>query len=220
MRYLTREETRKIDWRAIHEFGVPEIILMENAGRSVGEYLAALRVSSVVVCCGKGNNGGDGIVAARYLDQLSIDVTILLFADPDQLRGSNLINYKIAKQSGIKIIAVDEATIDKAEVVDSLRGSQWVVDALFGTGLQGRPDPFYEKSIRIINGVAQQILSIDIPSGLDCDKGIPLGEVIMACETLTIVGFKKGFAEDYAKKFIGKISLITAGFPRVLLEES
>src|SRR5579871_3246483 len=94
-RYLSRDEVRAIDRRAIDEFGVPGVVLMENAGRGVAELLRALGIhSGASICCGKGNNGGDGFVIARHLDAIGVPVRVLLFARPEDLRGDAAVNYQ------------------------------------------------------------------------------------------------------------------------------
>src|SRR6516225_7820559 len=94
--YLSRAEVREIDRRAIEEYGVPGVVLMENAGRGATEVLLGLGVrGSVCVCCGKGNNGGDGFVIARHLDNAGVRVEVLLFGDPAQLSGDAAVNSRI-----------------------------------------------------------------------------------------------------------------------------
>src|SRR5690242_16775651 len=98
---LTREQCRELDRRAMEEFGVPGIVLMENAGRGMAELLLRLdSTDPIVICCGKGNNGGDGFVIARHLDNAGIAVRVLLFAYPTQLRGDAAINHRILVASG------------------------------------------------------------------------------------------------------------------------
>src|ERR1700688_1248839 len=109
--FLSREESRSLDTRVIDEFGVPGVVLMENAGRGVAELMLRLGAQgSVVVCCGRGNNGGDGFVIARHLDNAHIPVRVLLFANPDELTGDAAINYRILAHSGppIHIISPNE----------------------------------------------------------------------------------------------------------------
>src|SRR5262245_32026623 len=113
---LSRQQVREIDRRAIEEFGVPGIVLMENAGRSAAEFLISLlketqtsslsRLSpnlSTLICCGKGNNGGDGFVIARHLNNRGIPVRVLLFAQPADLSGDAAVNFSIIKRSGLPI---------------------------------------------------------------------------------------------------------------------
>src|SRR5580704_5174030 len=135
--FLSREQVRAIDRRAIEEFGVPGAVLMENAGRGAAELLLALGVGeSVAICCGKGNNGGDGFVVARHLDLHGVTIQVLLFARPEDLAGDAAINYRIIEKAGLPIEACAGA-VDTETVRRKLTGADWVVDALFGTGLSG-----------------------------------------------------------------------------------
>src|SRR5580704_4639717 len=102
--YLTRAQVRQIDRRAIEEFGVPGVVLMENAGRSAAELLLSLGVGgSVAICCGKGNNGGDGFVIARHLDNHGVAVRVLLFAEPEELTGDAAVNVRILQRAGLSL---------------------------------------------------------------------------------------------------------------------
>src|SRR5438067_9219883 len=103
--YLTRAQVREIDRRAIEEFGVPGVVLMENAGRSAAELLLSLGINGpVLICCGKGNNGGDGFVIARHLDNHGIPIRVLLFASPDDLTGYAAVNYGIIQKTGLPLL--------------------------------------------------------------------------------------------------------------------
>ena len=102
---LTRAQVRALDRRAVEELGVPGVVLMENAGRGAAEVLLRLGIHGpVVVCCGKGNNGGDGFVIARHLDNHQIPVRILLFAKPEELTGDAAINFRIVERSGLPVL--------------------------------------------------------------------------------------------------------------------
>src|SRR5439155_1097463 len=123
MTYLTRNEVREIDRRAIEEFGVPGVVLMENAGRGAAEVLLSLGVSGpVVICCGKGNNGGDGFVIARHLDNCGVGVRVLLFARPDELTGDAAVNFRIIERSGLPIVIQP----DLAALTGELAPAAWV----------------------------------------------------------------------------------------------
>lgn len=215
---LTREQARFIDRQAIDDFGIPEILLMENAGRSISDFLLAETLSvPVLVVCGKGNNGGDGIVAARHLANHGISVCIALCADPNTLQGSTLTNFTIAKKSGIEIIPVSDNQTELPKGKFSSDG--WIIDALLGTGLQGRVGEHYEKIIQSMNRSARKILAVDIPSGLDCDSGVPLSISVKADVTLTVAAMKKGFLNPDAGQYTGEVHIIDAGFPRRLFQQ-
>ena len=173
---LTREQARDLDRRAIDEFGVPGIVLMENAGRGMAELLLPLGIHGpVVILCGKGNNGGDGFVIARHLDNAGVRVRVLLFADPAELRGDAAVNHAILVKSGAPIEVRTDA--DEAQVRADLE-ADWVIDALFGSGLQGPVRPPFNWIISAINASSARVFAVDIPSGLDCDTGQPMGPTV------------------------------------------
>jgi NAD(P)H-hydrate epimerase len=219
-RVLSREEARALDRRAIDEAGVPGVVLMENAGRGCAELLRGLGVGGrVVVCCGKGNNGGDGFVIARHLDNARVEVRVLLFADPAALTGDAAINYRILAHSGPPIVTFGDGSLDETKLSAELTGADWVVDALFGSGLQGVVRAPFDRVIGVINETAVRVLAVDIPSGLDADTGRPLGVAIRARHTATIAAPKKGFLEPEARPYLGQLHVIDMGIPYRLLGE-
>jgi len=205
---LTRDEVRELDCRAIHDFGVPGVVLMENAGRGCAELLMRLNPERkpVVILCGPGNNGGDGFVIARHLDNAGWPVKAWLFAQPEKLAGEAAVNYHIARVTGLV-----------GESASALDG--WVVDALFGTGLsRGLAKPF-DTWVATMNASKCPILAVDIPSGLDCDTGEPLGPCVRATHTATFVAAKRGFLNPNAKQWTGEVHVIDIGAPRALVDE-
>jgi NAD(P)H-hydrate epimerase len=217
--YLSREEVRALDRRAIEEFGVPGIVLMENAGRGAAEVLVSLGCKGpVVICCGKGNNGGDGFVIARHLDNRQIPVRVLLFADPGRLEGDAAVNYQIIARSGLEISIYDGEFLKDTQLRFELAKVEWIVDALFGTGLTGAVRKPFDQIIQCINDAHRRVLAVDIPSGLDRDTGQPLGPTVRAEHTVTFVAEKKGFANPQAKTWIGRVHVVDIGAPRRLLD--
>jgi NAD(P)H-hydrate epimerase len=215
---LTRAQSRALDERAIHEFGIPSIVLMENAGRNMAELLLSLGVADpVAICCGKGNNGGDGFVIARHLAIAGVNIRVLLFADPAALTGDAAINHGIL----VKASQLIEPTLplDEARLRAILAGADWVVDALFGTGLTGPVRPPFDRVIEIINASGKRVLAVDIPSGLDCDTGRPMGATVRANHTATVLANKAGFAQPEARAWVGEVHVIDLGVPRRVMEE-
>jgi NAD(P)H-hydrate epimerase len=214
---LSREEVRNLDRRAIAELGLPGVVLMENAGRGTAELLRALGVhGGVVVCCGKGNNGGDGFVIARHLDNYQIPVRVLLFARPEELTGDAAINYRVLAASGVPIEIHAGAVLNDEAVRRHLAAAEWVVDALFGTGLAGPVRPPFDAVIAAINASPARVLAVDIPSGLDCDTGQPLGPTVRAEHTATFVALKQGFTNPAAQEWLGQVHVLDIGAPRKL----
>jgi NAD(P)H-hydrate epimerase len=216
--FLSRDEVRAIDRRAIDEFGVPGVVLMENAGRGAAEVLVALGVRGpVAVCCGKGNNGGDGFVIARHLDNRRLPVRVLLFARPEALTGDAAVNYRIISRSGVPINLHAESPVDAAALRRELESAEWVVDALFGTGLTGPLRAPFDGVVEAINAGPARVLAVDIPSGLDCDTGEPLGPCVRAAHTVTLVAAKKGFANPASHPWVGRVHVVDIGAPRAIL---
>jgi NAD(P)H-hydrate epimerase len=201
------------------DYGVPGIVLMENAGRGTAELLRSLGIHGpVAICCGKGNNGGDGFVIARHLDNCHVPARVLLFASPDQLRGDAALNYRIIAKSGLSISISASPTLDLPAFERELASVEWVVDALLGTGLAGSVQPPYADVINAINAGGARVLAVDIPSGLDCDTGRPLGVAVRAQHTATFVAEKKGFANAEARAWLGQVHVLPIGAPRILVE--
>lgn len=216
---ISRAEAREIDRCAIEEYGIPSLLLMENAGRGIAEYLLNQKIKGpVVICCGKGNNGGDGFVIARHLDNKHISVQLFVFADPNDLSVDAKINYDILTHSEIPITHFTEKTLGMSDFMPSLTSAEWIIDALFGTGLLGSVKPPFDKIITAINSTNANVLAVDIPSGLDCDTGKPLGPTIKADHTVTFIAMKKGFTNLEAISYLGKTTVINIGIPRMLLE--
>ena len=216
---LSREQVRQIDRRAIDEYGMSGLVLMENAGRGVAETMLTLGVDGpVVICCGKGNNGGDGFVIARHLDNRGRPVRVLLFADPAELRGDAAINWGIFEKAGIDYDVVRK-DINVDQLLPRLTTADWVVDALLGTGATGDPQPPYDVAIRTINRAARKVMAVDLPSGLDCDTGAAARDTIVADRTCTFVAVKPGFLVAGADRFTGRVHVIDIGVPRKLVHE-
>jgi NAD(P)H-hydrate epimerase len=223
MLVMSRDEVRSVDEWAIKTMGIPGVMLMENAGRSCAEFIltrvarpkqsAAVEAPLVCIFCGTGNNGGDGYVIARHLDNAGIRCRVIICGNALKIKGDAKINLDIIIKMGIPIqqIDVDWRDIEK-KVRDFTRGVTMIIDGLFGTGLQGQLDEKYISLINAINGRDIPIVAIDIPSGLDCDSGRPLGAAIKAKATVTFVALKKGFADNPSSaEYTGEIYVAGIG---------
>jgi len=231
MRSLTREQVRAVDLQAIGDYSLPGIVLMENAGRNAAHLLHALASVAifpapwrVTIACGRGNNGGDGFVMARHLENLGAEIKILLASDPSVYRGDAAINHAVAVRAGIAINQLESAPV--SEWSAALAGSDWIVDALLGTGSSGAPRGGIATAIEAINlardprgpdARAQKIFAVDIPSGLDCDTGRAAGDCVRADVTATFVARKIGFDTPGASAFTGAVHVLDIGVPRRLL---
>ena len=218
-RPLSRVEVRDIDRRVIKEFGLPGVVLMENAGRGTADLLHSLGIGGrVVICGGKGNNGGDGFVIGRHLENRGCEVRILLFCTPDELQGEADVNYHVCAAAGTDVRIMDGSPSPE-EIDSELAGAEWIVDALLGTGIRGEVRDPYPAVIEQINQANAQALAVDLPSGLDCDTGIPLGCCVKARHTATFVARKLGFDNPDAAKWTGQVHVIDIGVPQVMLEQ-
>ena len=216
--YLTRAEARALDRRLMEEFGIPGIILMENAGRGIAELLLKLGIQGrVVICCGKGNNGGDGLVVARQLAIADAAVRVLLFARPEDLTGDAALAYRALLPCRVETVVFDAKSLDEEKLRQELARAEWVVDGLFGSGLEGTVRSPFDRVIEVINASPARVLAIDIPSGLDSDNGLPLGVAVRAHHTATIAAPKVGFAKESAREYLGQLHVIHMGVPRWLL---
>ena len=225
---LTRAQVRQVDQRAIEVYGISGLVLMENAGRGVADRVCQLtgpgRVAvgeashKVVICCGKGNNAGDGFVIARHLDLRGFDVRVLLWAEPSQLTGDAAVNYQILQKTDVPI-EIFGGRHDVGRLEQQLAGAAWIIDALLGTGARGEPRPPLDAVIDRLNAAAAPKLAVDLPSGLDCDTGEPARHTIRAAETCTFVAAKPGFFVPGADQYIGQMQVLDIGAPRRLVEE-
>lgn len=215
---LTRDQVRSIDARAIADYGLSGIVLMENAGRGAAEILVGLGVNGpVVICAGKGNNGGDGFVIARHLELHSVETSVLLFCEPDELSGDAAVNYHVLASARQQLDVLGK-TPDRATLAKRLSAAEWIVDALLGTGTQGSIREPYVTAIETINHSGKKVFSVDLPSGMDCDTGQPLGTCVRADHTATFVARKVGFDAPGANELTGQVHVVSIGVPKQLLE--
>lgn len=216
---LSCAEVRACEQRAIQDLGLPSLLLMENAGRGMADLLVSLGIAGkVVICCGKGNNGGDGLVVARHLDNGLVRVQVFVFAKPEDLSSDSAVNYRVLAGSGVPITLLPGASPDLAPLRLALSTSEWVVDALFGTGLSGPLKPPFDAVVDLINVGGAKVLAADIPSGLDGDSGQPLGPTIRAHHTATLIAWKAGFVKAGAEEWTGQVHMLDVGIPRNLVQ--
>jgi NAD(P)H-hydrate epimerase len=218
---LSSRQLRELDRQAIHVYGIPGPVLMENAGKSAADYLLSCGLAGkVVICCGKGNNGGDGLVIARHLDAAGVAVEVILAAPANQLSTDAALQYRIVAKSGISLSAPAVDQLTGPWLAERLVGADWIVDALFGTGLTGPLRPPLDQVVTAINNSPAKKLAVDIPSGLNGDTGEPLCATIRASHTVTFVARKPGFGNPNAAAWLGKVVVMPIGLPRRLLDSA
>ena len=212
---LTRAQVREIDRRAIEDYHIPGVVLMENAARAVVEAATEMtrgadRPAALIVC-GGGNNGGDGLAVARHLHNRGWTVEIALAVSVNAYRNEALANWQTVQAMRLPITSIEDADSPLKGKFDLL------VDALFGTGLSSPPRD--GRVIERMLGHDAPVLSVDIPSGLDCDTGEPLGPAcVRATRTVTFVAEKAGFANPLSRQYLGDVSVGDIGCPRELIE--
>jgi NAD(P)H-hydrate epimerase len=221
----SREQVRRLDARCVSDYGLSSLVLMENAGRGVADLLCRLIQDSgpepggpSVICCGRGNNGGDGFVAARHLDLRRLPVEVLLFAEPASLTGDAAVNFRVLEKCGVPIRVFAGQPV-MAELAVALANGDWIVDALLGTGSHGDPRPPLDQIIGAINAAGKPILAVDLPSGLDCDTGQAGHPTVRAPYTCTFVAAKRGFSAPAADEYTGQVHIADIGAPRKLVDE-
>lgn len=216
---LNRQQSQEVDRRAVAEFGMTGLVLMENAGRGLADTLGQLGARGrVVICCGRGNNGGDGFVLARHLDLRGVKVRVALWANPAELRGDAATNFEILSRCDIPM-EIFSGGYDEAALARKLIGAEWIVDALLGTGSRGEPRPPLDQVIDDLNAHPAPKLAVDLPSGLDCDTGVAAAHTIRAAHTCTFVAQKPGFLAPAARAFTGEVHVLDIGAPRKLIED-
>jgi len=215
---LSRRWVREVDRRAIEEYGMSGLVLMESAARGSVDVLMSLGCAGpVAIACGKGNNAGDGFAMARHLDLRRIPVKVLLFSSPADYRGDAATNLRILQRSSISLVVLDP--FDVTRLNQALAGADWILDALLGTGSTGDPRPPLDQVITCLNRHPGKKFAVDIPSGLDCDTGKASATTFRADHTITFVAAKPGLVVSEAKPFVGELHVVDIGVPRVLIEE-
>src|SRR5512140_3945706 len=214
---VTASEMRAIDEVAIQRHGVPSLELMEKAGRGVAEAAGAqfgsVEGRNILVVCGRGNNGGDGLVAARALREAGARVTVVVAAEPGDLSADSRVNAERWKKAGGTIL--HHATEDAlAAFFEDAAQYELVIDALLGTGATGPPRGIVPVAIRGINALDVPVVAVDIPSGIDADSGAVPGDAITADLTVTLAFPKRGHYLQPAREHVGILEIVDIGIPR------
>ncbi len=211
-----------MDQRAIRELGIPGATLMENAGRGAAACIQAAlpdlglprRGVRVAVVCGKGGNGGDGFVVARWLKRAGHRVEVFLLAAPDELRGDPALKLREMERRGLRARVVE----DPAVLARALPAAQLVVDAMLGTGARGEPSALIAAAIEHVNASGRPVVALDVPSGLSADGAPPEGPVVRATLTPTFAGLKRGLVGGAGVTLAGRVVVVDIGVPRAAIE--
>lgn len=217
---LTCQQIRELDILAIEHVGIPGLVLMENAGRAVAEFVYQILANppraKVVVLCGPGNNGGDGYVVARMLRNAGVPAGVVLAAARDRVRGDAAANLRIYERLEAPLLDASASGSDE-RVSEAIATSAVVVDALLGTGSSGPPRGLIAELIRRANASRANRVAVDIPSGLDGDSGSLSEPCFRADATVTFVAPKVGFEAAEAREMLGRIVVADIGVPRELI---
>lgn len=223
MYLVTAKEMQLMDNKTIESFGLPGRILMENAGRGATQILLdkypQIYNKKVGVLAGRGNNGGDGFVMARYLAQQDIRVIVYLLSEKNRIKGDARANLNLLLPLGVPVVEIhDEPSLLKYKS-DMVHTDVWI-DAIFGTGLNSDVTGMYKQLIEFINSRNRYVFSVDIPSGLNADTGQPCGVCIHAAATATFAFPKIGHILYPGADYTGFLNVIDIGIPPYIVKEA
>jgi len=212
----TAEQMRNLDQRAMAEFSLPGLVLMENAGRGMARILARdlapLQGKRVGILCGRGNNGGDGFVIGRWLARSGARIRFFLLAEPDQIGGDARVNLEAARALGLPLrTCLSEADLE--ELPAELAGLDVIVDALLGTGLKSEVRGLFRRAIEAVNAAPGFKAAVDVPSGLDADTGLVRGLAVRADLTVTFGLAKLGQALYPGLDCCGRLEVLDICLP-------
>jgi NAD(P)H-hydrate epimerase len=223
MKILTAAQMQRIDRLTTERYGVPSLTLMENAGRRVVDFLmnrfAPLNEHRITVVCGRGNNGGDGLVVARLLREQGLELRIILLADPQSVKGDAAINLQRLAAQGAPEVAGESESWQR--VCPTLTGTTLLVDAILGTGLSRPVDGFLLEIIRDLNHKlpAARVVAVDLPSGMSADSGEMLGEYVRVDGSVTFTAPKLAHVFPPACEHVGEWVVHEIGTPPEALAE-
>ncbi len=216
MLVVTSAQMQELDRHTIDKIGIPGRVLMENAGRGATRtFLQRLYRNDggrVGVLAGRGNNGGDGFVMARYLAQRGIDVRVYLLSTADRVQGDAAANLKLLAGADVPVIEIPDEKHFASRRIDMQHIHYWI-DAMLGTGLKSEVRGFYRQVIELVNQSARPLLAVDIPSGLHADTGQPQGICIAAAATATFGFAKIGHLIHPGAQMCGTVDVIDIGIP-------
>ncbi len=223
MKILSASEMAEVDRLTTEIYRVPSLLLMENAGRRVAEEIVTAcpspRLKRVAILCGRGNNGGDGLVVARYLALGGCEPEVLLFGDPSSLKGDPVTNWQMVQAMGIKtrILVTPE---EGKSFLKRMDAPDVIVDALFGTGLSKPIGPDFRAPVDWINRNSEKalVVAVDIPSGLFANSPEVPGRAVRAGLTVTFTAPKPALLFRPAADHAGRVVVASIGSPRALLD--
>lgn len=221
MKLVTGTQMKALDRQAIEDYGIPSLELMENAGRQIVASMMAcdktLTEKRVVIVCGKGNNGGDGMVVARLLKAKGVSVQVFLLAEVENCSEETQHQLQLLQQHSISVKHLPDEK-EFPELKSSLDKADVVVDALLGVGIKGAVRGHYAIAIRMLNQSDAKCMAVDVPSGVDADMGHVEGEAVQAAFTVTLGLPKIGLLLYPGRSYVGKLKVASIGYPDKLVE--
>ncbi len=217
-RLLTAAQAKALDQKALTQFGISTLVLMENAGRAVAEETLKVlksRRDQLALFCGMGNNGGDGLCAARHLLVAGLQPQVYLVGKIKDVKSEAKVNLDMLLELKQKITEINSDNINY--IRNKIVALRLIIDALLGVGVKGELRPLYQQLIDMINISTVPVLSVDIPSGLDATTGRILGCCIKADRTVTFVAKKRGMVYGEGKQYCGKVLVRAIGLPSISL---
>jgi NAD(P)H-hydrate epimerase len=223
MKVATTQQMQAIDRRTIEEIGIPGLVLMENAGLqtvlAMERFFGSLRGKKICLVCGKGNNGGDGLVIARHLHNRGGEVSIVLLGRKTDIKRDAKVNLEIALMMNLALVEL--VSEDELCLLDErMASSQIIVDAIFGTGLRDAPRSFYQQVIGRINASSKPVVAVDIPTGLSASTGEILGCSIQAALTVTFGLPKVGLVYGINRQYAGQLEVADISIPKTVIEDA
>ena len=220
MKILTAEQMRSVDRRTVDRFGVPSIVLMENAALAVVDAIFAhyADCDRAAIFCGTGQNGGDGFAIARHLENRGVVPVILLVGDRSRLAGDSLTNFLVCERLGIPIYDI-RASFDVEEALVHAADADVIVDAIFGTGLDRAPEGMYADVIRAVAELRLPVVAVDLPSGADASSGVPFDPCIQAEVTVTFAAPKLCHVFQPAAIQCGEVIVADISIPHAAIDE-
>lgn len=221
MRLVTASEMKEMDRIAIEAFGIPGVVLMENAGRGAAEafmaHFSPPPGARVLILCGRGNNGGDGYVMARYFHAGGLHVSVVVLSELARIGGDARIHLQIIRHMGVRVLEVPD--LERwGSVRGELENHAFVVDAILGTGLNAPVEGFYARVIEDINGSGKAVAAVDIPSGLNADTGCIMGVAVKAALTVTFAFEKIGQVVFPGAERVGHLACVDISIPKAASE--
>ncbi len=221
MNLVTASEMQAMDRKTIEEFGIPGVILMENAGRGATRFfmdtMLTEKARRIGVMAGRGNNGGDGYVIARYLTQHGCAVTVFLLSSKSRVKGDAAANLNLLAPLGVPVIELPDAKTFEDHKDQLVQQDIWI-DAILGTGLNSNVRGYFKTVIEFINHQGKPVFAVDIPSGLNSDTGRPCGVALQATATATFAYAKTGHLLYPGATYSGALGVVDIGIPPHIAE--